>query len=354
VTVAALHPLRLPRAHGDPIASGAIRREPEDFAVREWLGFGADGDGDHWLLTVRKRGANTHWVGNQLAKLAGIHPRDVGYAGLKDRNAVTEQSFTVPVRSKLGAAWLGVGGDGFEVIAAERHRRKLKRGALKGNDFQIIVRDFAGDAAALAQRLDAIGRAGVPNYFGPQRFGHELSNLRAALAMFSGETKLHDRHERGFALSAARAALFNVVLAQRVAQGTWNALQAGDVANLDGSNSIFAVEAVDPTLLDRCAQLDIHPTGPLWGRGELKSQYATAALESSIAADHASLAAGLARADLDQERRALRLRVQNLSHHLTDGVLTLQFRLGRGAFATTVLHELLSNAFETTTPEVDE
>ena len=154
--------LQLPCAHGAAIGGGVIRSTPEDFIVREWLGFEADGEGDHWLLTVRKRGANTHWVAKQLGKLADIHPRDVGYAGLKDRDALTEQSFSVPARSAV-PNWLTVSGDGFEVIRAQRHRRKLKRGALKGNDFEIVVRDFSGSASDLAERVAKIASDGVPN-----------------------------------------------------------------------------------------------------------------------------------------------------------------------------------------------
>ena len=344
--------VRLPCAHGGPVGGGAIRSAPEDFIVREWLGFDADGEGDHWLLTVRKRGANTHWVAKQLGKLANIHPRDVGYAGLKDRNALTEQAFTVPVRSPV-ADWLGVAGDGFEVIDAQRHRRKLKRGALKGNDFAIVIRNFSGERSQLEARLARIASHGVPNYFGPQRFGRDASNLRRAAAMFAG-TRIEDRFERGFALSAARAYVFNAVLAERVAQASWNRLLQGDVANLDGSNSIFVPESIDELLIERCANLDIHPTGPLWGRGELRTTSDARALEEQAAARNAALCEGLAKAGLDQERRALRLRVQNLTHTLEDGNLTLRFRLGRGAFATTVLHEIVAGAFETETPEMDE
>ena len=140
----------LPCAHGGPCGSGLIRAAPEDFVVREWLGFEADGEGDHWLLKVRKRGANTHWVVKQLSRLSGIQQRDIGFAGLKDRNAVTEQSFSLPVRSAMGSSWLGVSGEGFEVIDAVRHRRKLKRGALKGNEFDIVVREFSGDGDVAA------------------------------------------------------------------------------------------------------------------------------------------------------------------------------------------------------------
>jgi tRNA pseudouridine13 synthase len=353
VTLDYARALQLPCAHGGPIGRGVLRNSPEDFIVREWLGFEADGDGDHWLLTIRKRDANTHWVAKQLARLADIHPRDVGYAGLKDRNAVAEQAFTVPSRSAIGAAWQGVQGEGFEVIAAQRHRRKLKRGALKGNDFEIVIREFSGTAQALRDRFAKIASGGAPNYFGPQRFGHELSNLKRAAAMFAG-VQVHDRFERGFALSAARAAVFNAVLASRIESGTWNRLIEGDVANLDGSNSIFSFEAIDALLTDRCTALDIHPTGPLWGRGELRVNGATAALERETANEHRIFCEGLERAGLDQERRALRIAVQSLEHTLEGDVLTLRFRLGRGAFATTVLHELIEDAFNSSTPETED
>lgn len=346
--------LQLPCAHGGPAGRGRIRVAPEDFIVREWLGFEADGDGDHWLLKVRKRGANTHWVAKQLGRLAQIHPRDVGFAGLKDRNAVTEQSFTVPVRSAMTSEWVGVTGEGFEVIGAVRHRRKLKRGALRANDFEIVVREFGGAAAVVAQRLDAIATQGVPNYFGPQRFGTNGSNLERAQRMFSGAEQVHDRFERGFALSAARAAVFNAVLAQRVRQESWNRLRDGDMANLDGSNSIFAVDAVDDVLVERCGRLDVHPTGPLWGRGELLSQGEVAALEGAVAAQLATLSEGLVKAGLDQERRSLRMRVSELAWTLEGDALRLNFRLPRGTFATAVLHEVLEDVFAQPNPEAEE
>lgn len=346
--------LQLPCAHGGPPGRGRIRVAPEDFVVREWLGFEPDGDGDHWLLKVRKRGANTHWVARQLGRMAQINPRDIGFAGLKDRNAVTEQAFTLPVRSAMSGEWVGVTGEGFEVIGAVRTRRKLKRGALRANDFEIVVREFSGDAGQLAERLATIAAQGVPHYFGPQRFGHGGGNLERARQWFGGEAQIHDRHERGFALSAARSAIFNAALARRVQEGTWSQLLAGDLANLDGSNSIFAVDAVDDVLVERCSRLDIHPTGPLWGRGELRSQGGVAALESQVAAALPEFADGLAKAGLDQERRSLRMRVSELSWRLEGDALRLNFRLPRGAFATAVLHELLADVFTQPNPEAED
>jgi tRNA pseudouridine13 synthase len=328
-----------------------VRATPEDFIVRERLGFEADGAGDHLLVTVRKRGANTMWVAKQLARLAKLDPRDVGFAGLKDRDAVAEQSFTIPVRSALGEAWAGVRGEGFEVLAAVRHRRKLKRGALRGNEFEITLREFEGDLSALEALLRTIAIAGTPNYFGPQRFGREGRNLTLADAWFRGETPAPDRPERGFALSAARSAVFNAVLAERVREKSWNTLEAGDVANLDGSGSIFAVETVDDVLRGRCQALDVHPTGPMCGAGVSPSAARIAALEQEVVGRFHAYAEGLVRAGLAQERRALRMRVEGLVWTLSGADVRLRFQLPRGAFATAVLHELLENAFEADAPD---
>lgn len=341
--------MNLPCAHGGPAGSARLRATPEDFVVREWLGFDADGAGDHLLLKVRKRGANTLWVAKQLAKIGRIHPSDVGFAGLKDRDAVAEQAFSVPARSAIGTNWVGVTGEGFEVLAADRQRRKLKRGALKGNDFVLVLREFDGDRTVLEQRFQTLASQGVPNYFGPQRFGRGGRNIAAALAWFSGERSAPERTERGFALSAARSAIFNAVLAERVSAGSWNRLLDGDVVNLDGSGSFFPVPSVDETLQERCRQLDVHPTGPMWHGEDLSlSAGGIAELEMAVAQRYKALANGLAKAGLEAERRPLRVPVRELVWRIDGSDVHLQFRLQRGSFATAVLHELISNEEVTT------
>jgi len=326
-----------PRALGPPPVRGRVRSEPGDFIVDEQLGFAPAGAGPHLLLRVRKRGANTEWVARELARRAACRPFDVGYAGLKDRHAVTTQWFTVPRGKSSPGEWIGHEGEGYVVLEAHAHTRKLPRGALAGNRFELRVRALEGDRAALAARLADIGARGVPDYFGPQRFGRALSNLVRVQA-------LDFRSERAFTLSAARSLVFNAVLAQRVLEGSWARLEAGDVANLDGKGSVFAVEASDAGLAARVAALDVHPTGPLWGRGESRAAGRIALLEDEVRGQFAPVCDALEAEGVAMARRPLRVAVRELAHAFEGDALVLQFRLTAGSFATTVLREVLDAA----------
>jgi len=336
-------PPLLQRAHGGPAGTGRLRAQLEHFLVREELGFAADGSGDHVLLRVRKEATNTQWVARCLARQARVGERDVGYAGLKDRHAIAEQYFTVPVRHAPLASWRDYAGDGFRVLDAALTRRKLRRGAHRGNAFCVVVSELDADRERLEEILARIAACGAPNYFGPQRFGRAGANLRTAWEWFNGQQVPGGRAARSFALSAARAAIFNAVLAERVRAGTWNRLLAGDVANLANSGSIFGVDSVDDALERRCSELDLHPTGPLWGAGPLPVSGLVAELEADAIRAYQPLAAGLVRGGLEQERRALRTAVQGLDWSLEGTQLRLEFKLPRGTFATAVVHELIDD-----------
>ena len=326
-------------ALGIPTCLGTIRATPEDFRVDEVLGFEPDGDGEHACLHIRKRGANTADVAQQLARLAGVRPMDVSYAGLKDRHAVTTQWFSVYLGNRPEPQWDQLESEAVQILTATRHGRKLRRGTLKGNRFTLRIRDLTGDATDLEQRLQSIATQGVPNYFGEQRFGYD--NLTRAAALFEGRIKVKDRNKRGLYLSAARSAIFNHLLSQRVAAGTWNRAQDGDVMMLDGSHSVFAVDRVDDEIIRRVHEQDIHPSGPLWGRGELRSEGQVKVLEQQCAQDYALFCDGLERAGMKQERRALRLPVRELTWRREEAGMELEFFLPAGSYATVVLRELV-------------
>lgn len=327
-----------PRAFGAPVLRAAIRTAPEDFFVEEDLGFAASGAGEHLFLVVEKRGANTHWVAQQLARWAGVAPMGVSYAGLKDRHAVTRQAFTVHLPKRQAPPLDGLQHPDFTVLSHDWHARKLPRGALRGNRFELRLRGVEGDAAAIDARLAQIRDRGVPNAFGDQRFGRGGGNLDQARAMFAGRRV--PRETRSILLSAARSAIFNAVLAERVLDGSWEQGRDGEVWMLDGTHSVFGPEPLTDTLQARAAALDIHPTGPLWGEGEPRADADVRRLETDVAARHADLVAGLVDARLKHERRSLRLPVRDLAWRHDGPDLVLGFRLPAGAYATTVLHAL--------------
>ncbi len=328
-----------PFAHGGPPLRGRLRATLEDFEVDEVLGFEADGSGEHAWLRIEKRAANTEWVAQQLARAAGVAPMAVGFSGLKDRHAVTRQTFSVHLPGRADPDWHGMGIEGVRILETSRHSRKLKRGAHRSNRFRIRLCELDGDREATQQRIEQVARHGVPNYFGEQRFGRDGENLRSAHSLFAGARM--GRSQRGFALSAARSHLFNLVLAQRVEQGTWNQALDGEVWMLAGTHSIFGPQPLDEDLRERLLRDDIEPTGPLWGCGELRSSGEVARIEGNVARSEGALAEGLAANDLRQERRSLRLHASEFAHEwLPDGSLVLGFSLPSGSFATSLVREI--------------
>jgi len=335
--------LGLPFAHGGPVLGGRLRSDPEDFQVEEELGYAASGEGEHVFLRIRKRGRNTHEVARAIASLAGVRQMAVGYAGLKDRHAVTTQHFTVQLPGREAPDWAGLEDDSLQVLDVARHHRKIRRGGLHGNRFVIRIRKPTGDRDLAEGRLQQIADRGVPNYFGSQRFGHNGQNLTRVVQLFAGEGRRPGREQRGLLLSAARSELFNQVLAHRVADASWDAALPGDVMLLAGSQRQFMNDPEDGTIQPRLAGLDIHPSGPLCGRASraLQASLTAGEIEERVLLPHADWIEGLARFGLDADRRALRLAVTGLHWAWNDDVLELRFGLVAGAYATVVVRELL-------------
>jgi len=335
------HVESLAYAGGKPGASARIRQCPEDFRVTEIPLLEPDGEGEHVWLWIRKRDENTQHVAEQLSSHAGVHPRQVSYAGMKDRRAVTEQWFSVQLPGREEPDWLAMNSDTLTVLRHARHSRKLRRGTLKGNLFVITLRDISGDQQLLEQRLVNIRDKGVPNYFAEQRFGRGGSNLYMADKMFRNPGLRLSRNKRGLTLSAARSFLFNQLLSLRVLAGNWDVPVIGDAMQLHGSHSFFIAESPDADLLSRVASQDVHPTGPLHGRGESPARGDCVVLERTVLDANADWCAGLEQAGLEQDRRALRLGVSDLVWQWVNaGELLLTFSLPAGAYATSVLREV--------------
>ncbi|CTP90607.1 tRNA pseudouridine(13) synthase TruD [Xanthomonas graminis] len=333
----------LPRAFGAAPLQARMRSVAEDFQVDEMPAFEPSGEGEHLLLTVRKRGMNTAFAARRLAQWAGVAEMAIGYAGMKDRYAVTTQRFSVHLPKRVAPALDALHSEDLQVVQSHWHNRKLPRGALAGNGFVLVLRQVRGERAAIEARLAQIAARAIPNWFGEQRFGRDGGNVGNALAMFGGRRVR--REQRSLLLSAARSELFNRVLAARVAAGNWDAALDGEVWLLDGSRSVFGPEPWSEVLAERLQRFDIHPSAPLWGAGELRSADAARVLELAALEDATSvrLREGLEREGLKQERRATRLRAAELQWRWLDtheDVLELRFALPPGSYATALLHEL--------------
>ena len=319
-----------------------IRARPEDFEVEEVLRFQPSGEGEHAYLRIRKRGLNTPAVAKALARHAGVRIMDVGYAGMKDRNAVTSQWFSIGLAGRIEPDWGALNGDALEVVETSRHAKKLRPGQLLQNRFRITLRSICGDGEEIKERLTRIGSEGVPNYFGSQRFGRDGANLDAAREMFRGVRRVRKGKLKGIYLSAARAQIFNQVLSARVGSGSWNRALPGEVLMFDDSRSRFTTSGEDISDDARIEKLDLHPTGPLWGEGSPDSDGEAAAVEREAVEAFSELTSGLEKAGLKADRRALRLRVIGLGYQSGGGdSISVAFALRPGAFATALLRELV-------------
>ena len=329
-------------AYGPPAATASIRQSPEDFFVDEVMGFEPDGDGQHLMLHIEKRNTNTEWLARQLARLADVRPVDVGYSGLKDRQAVTRQWFSIDLAGREEPDWSSLESDEIKILQSTPHRRKIRRGIHRSNCFRLMLRNIDGEQTEIDGRLEQIQKRGVPNYFGAQRFGNEAGNLAMAAGLFDGTIKVKNRNKRGLYLSAARSYLFNAVVSARVERNLWESGIEGDVFVLDGRRGFFTSDTIDDAIRHRLSMGEIHPSAPLWGRGECVSSGAARQIEQDALQEMQTWQRGLERCGLDMQHRAVRVMVKDLEWQwLSSDELQLQFLLTSGAYATSVLREMV-------------
>ncbi|QAV22447.1 tRNA pseudouridine(13) synthase TruD [Proteus hauseri] len=329
--------------HGKPEATGVLKSIPEDFIVREDLGFSLDGEGEHVMVKIRKTGCNTTFVAEKLAKFVGIHQRDASYAGLKDRHAVTEQWFCLRMPGKEMPDFSQLMLEGCEVLETTRQQRKLRIGTLKGNHFNLVLRQVS-DKAFVNARLEQIKAKGVPNYFGVQRFGRNGENLRQAQRWALNEIRVKERGKRSFYLSAARSAMFNHIVSKRLERDLYSKVVLGDAMQLHGRKSWFVAQEDELAQCQtRYEQHDLHITAPMPGDGDLGTQHQALSFETENLAGYETLWTLARQARVDNTRRAINVLPENISWNwLDDTTVSLAFFLPAGSFATSVVRELIS------------
>ena len=334
----------LPKRHGSSLGSAIFGASPEDFRVEELLGFAPSGEGEHCLLWVEKCQLSSNEAAGLIAEQLGIRKRLVSHCGLKDRNAITRQWFSVHIPGQESPAAEAWNIEGLRVLKVTRNTRKLRRGVHAGNRFKIRLRQCSFSAADMDQRWQMICEHGVPNYFGQQRFGRDGNNVDKARAMMRGEMQVHDRQLRGLFLSAARSEIFNAVVAARVADGTWDTPLAGEVYGFADNRSIILPNKQRGDESDRFFAHQLELTAPLWGASDPLSESSVLNLESGIVDRYLDLCKGLEEFGLRQERRVIRLRPSATNTEWLEQDLILAFDLPKGTYATTVLSALCTLA----------
>ena len=325
-------------------ASGRIKCKDADFIVTEHTDIDFTGDGEHLWLYVEKINSNTDWVAKQLSNICQVPRMQVGFAGLKDRHAITRQWFSVQLPkvsdiSKINSALP----DEVQITNSLWHNRKLKTGQLDYNHFEILIRNIEGDKDSVDENIENIKQFGFPNYFGPQRFGIDMGNVEKAKDWFSGTYKVKNKNLKSLLISTARSYIFNSIVAERIKQGFWNKPVKGDIFQLQGSNSWFKDSDATPDEISaRLKDFDINITAAMWGENQPISNDECLYLEENIASQFQTFQLGFTKFRLKQERRSIRCIASELNYEWLDNHLKLSFILRPGSYATGLIREILN------------
>lgn len=364
-------------AHEAPKLRATLKQNFSDFRVDEELGFAFTEQGEHVCIHVKKIDLSTVEVVKRLSEVSGARRSSIGYAGMKDKRGECTQWFSVQLTEPEERLLQNLESPSLQILETHRNSRKIRIGSHKSNHFRIRLRDCAGLQTEFDDSLERIKLSGVPNYFGAQRFGWQMSNMTQAqelmaevlnesVPMGSEPRASKKRFKRGMLYSAARSYLFNQLLSRRLENLSWNKYISGDVLNLNGTDRCFVLDddvEWDQVMQQRLDQFDIHITGVLPGLIEVKDKYVSrgksADIEDAVCKQYEVLFEGLKRCGLKASRRAFRFMPGELKwqwlastdetgstaadEHGNRGVgqdLLLDFSLPKGAYATSLLREL--------------
>jgi tRNA pseudouridine13 synthase len=324
-----------PYQYGVPKASATIKGAPEHFKVDELLSFELTGEGEHVLLRIEKTGENTSFVANELARFCGVKTKDVSWAGLKDRHAVTQQWFSIHLpKHELDFAGFEKLYPSVKILKQTRHNKKLRPGDNSGNQFSIVLSNVS-NVDDVEERLKKVIENGVPNYFGEQRFGRDRNNVTEAARWGRDNVRTRNQNKRSLYLSAARSWIFNQIVAERIKQNCFNSpvlgdlVQIGDELRLINEQNIGNVSSVQGVI-----------TAALAGDNALPTAQDALQLEQAQLDKEPDLMALIRGNRMRHDRRAVMLKPEKLEWQWQDNDLTLNFELESGCFATTIVREL--------------
>lgn len=329
--------------YGTALVSGTIKAQAADFRVVENLGFEPSGEGEHLFLLVKKSGLSSHELIDALARDFKLKPRDIGYSGLKDKLAVTQQWLSLHMPGQMNQFEMPEI-SGYTVLQQGWHHRKLKPGTHRTNSFEVIIRNLEGFTEHSSRQIDSIKSSGMANYFGQQRFGERLDNVSRAIQAFSNprKTRKLSRNKRSLYLSALRSHLFNQVLSSRIESGHWQQPVEGDVFMLSGSQSNFQ-EALSDDIQSRYQSFDLSSSASLFGEGNSKLADQAAAIENRVFSEHSEIVESLLRLKAKLQMRPIRVAVEdlNVEYQEKEKTLLIKATLPSGSYFTTLLNHFI-------------
>jgi len=327
--------------HGKPIAKAKLKTQPEHFVVKENLGFKFSGSGEHLMIKIRKTGENTSFVANELAKVCGVKSKDVGWAGLKDRHAITEQwlSIQLPKPDTPDFTEFELQYPSIKILDTARHNKKLRPGDLIGNDFEVVLSEVT-NVEEVESRIKLVLETGVPNYFGVQRFGREGSNLTEARRWGRDNVRTKNQNKRSLYLSTARSWIFNHIVSSRLDKGQLNSLMLGDIV----TRSSVMTEITEENLSAIQTEFSLGSTSltaALAGDNALPTKKDALAIEQIIVDSEPDLMALIRGNRMRHDRREVLLKPKDFSYKIEQELVILSFSLSAGSFATSVIRELV-------------
>lgn len=326
---------------GKPTAKGKIKAKAEHFKVNEQLGYEFTGSGEHLMVLIRKTGENTSFVANELAKACGVKSKDVSWAGLKDRHAVTEQWLSVhlPAGGFPNLTLFQEKHPSVEILSMTRHNKKLRPGDLAGNEFEVILSEVT-DVEEVVKRLEIVSEQGVPNYFGNQRFGKDGNNLNEARRWGRDNVRTRNQNQRSLYLSTARSWIFNHIVSARIEAGCFNHFVEGDIALNNGEQVLLAQEQLNE-FNQLLAQDKVQVTAALAGDNALPTKAEALTIEQPLLDNEEDLMKLIRGNRMRHDRRAIALKAKNLTWEVEGNSVTLKFALDSGSFATSIVRELI-------------
>jgi tRNA pseudouridine13 synthase len=332
--------------YGEALQTGVIKSQPEDFRVIENLGFEPCGEGEHLFLHIEKENLTTLDLIEQIAREFGVKPRDIGYSGLKDKLAVTQQWLSVHLPGQMNSVEIPSSSH-YKLLQHSWHNKKIRSGSHRSNSFEVMVRNVDQLSSQTQQQIDDVKAFGMANYFGEQRFGARQDNVERAIHTFTNErrTRKLSRTKRGLYISALRSFLFNQILSKRIEQNNWHQPLLGDVYMLSGSHSLFS-DDIDDNILDRFQQQDISSAASLYGVGSSMLAETALALETEVFNQYSEIVECLDVQKVKLQMRTTRVTVQafNVVHDPEAQSLKVSATLPSGCFFTTLLKHFIDTS----------